>query len=297
MITVFGSLNADLCFEIARCPQAGETIASTSMTMHAGGKGGNQALAAAKAGAQVTFVGAVGSDDLAALALSGLKAAGVDLSGVRRDQGRTGCAAILIDESGDNRIVLSAGANGDVNAAQLLDSDLAKSRFLLMQMEIPEQAVVAAIDLAREAGVRTILNLAPAGPLPPDALRKVDLLVVNESEAEFVAGMCASPSDARSLAAALGTGVIRTLGADGVEACIDGISHRVAGIPVDVVDTTAAGDCFIGVLAAELDAGQEIGAALSRATTASALTCTRRGSQTSLPSTIEVNDFLSLIHA
>lgn len=162
-----------------------------------------------------------------------------------------------------------------------------------MQMEIPAGAVIAAVDLARQAGVRSIVNLAPAAPLPPATLKGIDLLVVNEPEAEVVSEIISCASDAASMARALGTDVIRTLGPLGAEACIAGRVHRVPGLQVRAIDTTGAGDCFIGVLAAELDAGRDADTALRRAVAASALTCTRAGSQSSLPSAAEVDAFLA----
>ncbi|SMD05985.1 ribokinase [Primorskyibacter flagellatus] len=293
MITVFGSLNADLCFDIARCPDAGETLASDGLRTQAGGKGGNQALAAAKAGAAVRFVGAVGADTFGDVALSGLQQAGVDLSGVRRDAAETGCAIVIVEKSGDNRIILNGGANAGVSADQLTRESLQGVSNLVMQMEIPATAVAAAVELAGQAGVRSIVNLAPAMPLPLETLKKIDLLVVNESEAQIVSEIISCASDAASLAHRLGTDVIRTLGPDGAEACVAGTVRHAPGRAVRVVDTTAAGDCFIGVLAAELDAERDFDLALQRAVAASALTCTGPGSQSSLPSAAEVDAFLA----
>lgn len=250
MITVFGSLNVDLCFGIARCPDAGETLASDSLQTQAGGKGGNQALAAAKAGAAVRFVGAVGADSFGQVALAGLQQEGVDLSGVRRNATETGCAIVIVEKSCDNRIILNGGANFEVSADQLTYESLHSVSSLVMQMEIPAGAVIAAVDLARQADVRSIVNLAPAAPLPLETLKKIGLLIVNEPEAEIVAATTSCASDAASLARTLGTDVIRTLGPDGAEACVAGTVHVVPGQPVRAVDTTAAGDCFIGVLAA-----------------------------------------------
>ncbi|MCK0150658.1 ribokinase [Marivita sp. S6314] len=289
MIVVFGSINADLCFELERCPDPGETLASKHFSLGAGGKGANQAVAAALDGAEVMMIGAVGEDALAATALANLETAGVDVTGVKRSASQTGCAAILVEDSGENRIVLDAGANGTVSSTQLDFPALEQASCIVLQLEVPVAETVAAIETASRLGVKTILNLAPAARLPRVILEKVTVLVVNESEAMMLAAMLGTSADAASIGTALGNQVVRTLGASGAEAFSEGNLVTYKGHRVDVVDTTAAGDCFIGVLAAGLDRKLTLHDALPRAIAASALACTKAGSQSALPTHKDIN--------
>ncbi len=282
MITVFGSINLDLIFALDRLPGPGETLLGPDTRIEPGGKGANQAAAAALDGAAVLMAGAVGTDALAEGALAGLRAAGVDLSRVARVQAATGCAAICTDPAGRNLIAVGSGANRLARAGQVEDALLGPGHTLLLQMETDPAETALLIHRAR--GARIILNLAPARTLDDAALRAVDLLVLNEHEAEWLAAELRTGADAASLHHALGAAVVRTLGEQGAEwAATEGAgvlpAHRVA-----VVDTTAAGDCFTGVLAAALDAGAALPHALRRASVAAGLCCARRGSQGSLPS-------------
>ena len=292
MIAVFGSINADFCFEVERCPEAGETLASKRLSIAAGGKGANQAVAAARDGAEVVMIGAVGNDPLSTIALGNLVADGVDLSHLHRTEGQTGCAAIFVESNGENRIILDAGANNSVSNDQLAYAPLSDASCLLLQLEIPIRETIAAIERAARLGIRTILNLAPVAQLPRAILEKVSVLVVNESEAKMLASMLRTSADAASIGTALGNEVIRTLGAAGAEVFSNGELMTFAGHSVNVADTTAAGDCFIGVIAAELDRKSSLSDAVPRAIAASALACTRAGSQSSLPTRTENNSFV-----
>lgn len=283
MIVVFGSINLDLIFRMDALPAPGETLLAESLRTEPGGKGANQAVAAARDGARVALFGAVGRDGFAGEALAGLIDARVDLSGVEQADAPTGVASIVTDAAGRNAIAVAPGANLLARQAAI-PNEAMRGAILLLQMECDRAETAALIFRAHALGARTILNLAPAVDLPEEALRKIHLLVVNESEAEFLARRFAVGPNAAALAARLGCGVVRTLGADGCEAAsVDGAAESVPAYKVNAIDTTAAGDCFVGVLAAALDRGASLKQALQRANVAAALACTRAGSQGSVP--------------
>jgi ribokinase len=291
MIVVFGSVNLDLIFAMPRIPAAGETVLASDLRIEPGGKGANQAVAAARDGARVAMAGAVGRDVLAAGALRLLREAGVDLSRMAETDASTGCAAISVDPAGNNAIAVGSGANRLARADQVEDALLTPATTLVLQMEVPAVETAAMIRRARPPGARIVLNLAPAAALPDDALRMVDLLVANETEAAWLAAQCGCGDDAAALRAALGVDVVRTLGADGVEAATASGPLRLAARAIVPVDTTAAGDCFVGVLAAALDRGASLADALRRANAAAAVCCTRAGSQSSVPTAAEIDAF------
>jgi len=285
---VFGSINLDLIFTVATLPQPGATALGPGYRMAAGGKGANQAVAAARDGAGVALFGAVGRDVFAAPALAELRAAGVDLAGVTASDRPTGCAAVAVDPQGRNLICVASGANAAVTAAQVPQAALRPGGVVLMQMELPLAETEALIARADAAGCRTILNLAPAAGLGPAALGALDLVVVNEGEAAELAaalGLAAAAGAplAVALSAASGAGVIVTLGPDGAVAAEGGQVWQVGALPVRAVDTTGAGDAFVGVLAAALDRGVALPEALHRAAVAGSLACTAAGAQPSAP--------------
>ena len=290
MIVVFGSVNADLIFRLDDLPQPGQTLIAREMVVEPGGKGANQAYAAARDGARTIMAGAVGADSLADTALAGLHDAGVDVARVAIAPGPTGCASICTDRHGRNQIAVASGANAAARAACIDDALLVPGTTVVTQMEVDPAQTAELIRRAHRAGARVVHNLAPAMPIERDALSAVDVLVVNEDEAAWLArDVRSSNADAGSLYEALRVTVVRTLGGAGVEwAGTDG-SGRISAPVVEVVDTTAAGDCFVGVLAAALDRGDALANALRRANAAAALSCTRRGSQRSLPSRDEVD--------
>jgi ribokinase len=290
MISVFGSINLDLIFPLDRLPAPGETVLGPAVRIEPGGKGANQAAAAALDGAQVLMAGAVGQDALAEGALAGLRGAGVDLSRVVRVADATGCAAVCTDGGGRNQIAVGSGANLRVRADQVEDALLQPGHTVLLQMEVPASETEALIR--RNRGARLVLNLAPALPLDIDALRAVDVLVVNEHEAAWLAARLAAAPEAAALRQALGVCVVRTLGAAGVDYAGAEAAGTLAAHRIDGVDTTAAGDCFTGVLAAGLDRGLGLLAALSRANAAAALCCMRTGSQGSIPTAAETEAFM-----
>lgn len=289
MIVVFGSINLDLIFAVPSIPRAGETVLGPETRIEPGGKGANQAVAAARDGAQVAMAGAVGRDAIAEGALRLLREAGVDLSRVVEADAATGCAAIAVDPAGNNAIAVGSGANRLTRAAQVEDALLSPATTLVLQMEVPAAETAALVHRARACGARTVLNLAPAAPLSEEALRNLDVLVLNETESAWLCGQFGCPSTAAALHSRLGAvDVVRTLGGDGAEAATRSGLVRIPARPVAVVDTTAAGDCFVGVLAAALDRGADMPTALHRANVAAALCCARAGSQGSLPNTVEI---------
>jgi ribokinase len=293
MITVFGSLNVDLVTAVERLPGAGETVIGPAYALHPGGKGANQALAARRAGAEVALIGAVGRDAFAEIALSLLAADGVDLAGVARVDAPTGAAFIAVDAAGANQIVVAAGANALASAQALSAMALGKRDVLLLQREVPEAECIAAARLVRKAGGRVILNLAPAGVPAAELLDNLDILIVNEHEAAVLAGALGwgelvPDALAQRVDAERGVACIVTLGADGVVGWHGGVRRRLEAPEVEVVDTVAAGDSFVGAFAAALDAGYGFSSALQRGLAAGSLACTVVGAQPSVPRRAEI---------
>lgn len=287
MIVCFGSINLDLIFAVPALPLAGQTVLGPDMRIEPGGKGANQAVAAARDGARVVFAGCVGHDALADDALRLLRQSGIDIARVQSVERATGCASICVDAEGRNLIAVASGANLAARAAQVEDALLGPSTTLLLQMEVPPPEIEALIRRARKAGARIVLNLAPAGRLAPDALAMLDVLVANEDEAGFLAGLLGCAASATALHRALGVAVVVTLGEHGLDAAAAEGAWRLPAAPVAALDTTGAGDCFTGVLAAALDRGLALPAALARATRAAGLCCTRPGTQGSMPHAAE----------
>lgn len=293
MIVVFGSLNLDLIAWVDSLPQPGQTLAANAFKTEPGGKGANQAVAAARDGARVAMAGCVGDDAFAPAVLTHLRAAGVDLAALKHVPGVTGCALINADATGRNSIVIHDGANGAATADQVPDAWLSPETTLVLQMEVPPLQIANLVRQARQRGCRIVLNLAPAGALPEETLRALDWLVVNEDEAEWLAARFQCKSAAGTLHARLCAGVVRTLGAQGLEAVWPGGACQLPAHRIEVVDSTAAGDCFTGVFAAALDRGLPVNEALARGNAAAALACTRKGSQGSLPASAEIDATLA----
>jgi ribokinase len=278
MILVFGSVNVDLVFPVPRLPGPGETVLGGDYALFGGGKGANQALAARRAGAEVTLVGAVGRDGFAAAALEPLRRAGIDIRLVRTVEQPTGCAAIMVSSSGENMIAVASGANAGVRCDQVPDKLLAPGTMLVAQMEVPPAETAATVRRVRAGGGRSVLNLAPASPIAPELLRDIDLVVANEGEADALG------SDPARVAGLVRQGLVVTRGAAGATAYLAGGRRlSVPALPVVPVDTTGAGDTFVGVLAAALDLGGSLEIALRRATAAAGLACLAHGAQTAMP--------------
>lgn len=292
MVIVFGSINLDLIFNLPNIPRPGETVLGPSTRIEPGGKGANQAVAAARDGGKVVMVGSVGSDALAEGALGLLRSAQVNLERVQAVPASTGCAAIAVDPTGNNAIAVGSGANLATHASQVEDALLSPDATLVLQMEVSAGENAALIARARTAGSRVVLNLAPAASLPEAALRAVDVLVVNETEGAWLAHHLGCGGAAKDLRERLGgVAVVLTRGGAGADvASTDGIWHQPATM-IQAIDTTAAGDCFVGVLANRLDRNEPLRRAVGRASAAAALCCTRRGSQGSIPSAAETDRF------
>jgi ribokinase len=276
-VAVVGSINVDLVARCARLPEPGETVRADDFDYIPGGKGANQAVAAARLGASVRMVACVGSDALATLAQSGLDDAGVDLTGVAQAEAAdTGMALIVVDDAGENQIVVVPGANGELRPDAVRAADPAGFDAVLCQLEIPDEPLAEA---ARLAGGLFCVNAAPARPVPAEVLGRADLVVVNRHELDALAEM--------PRLAAL------TLGAEGAVLLEDGEEvAREAPPHVDAVDGTAAGDAFTACLVVSLLEGRDREEALRRACAAGAIAASRLGAQPSLPTAAEVDEIL-----
>jgi ribokinase len=296
-VVVVGSLNMDLVARVPRLPIAGETLPGSGFAQVPGGKGANQAVAAARLGANVAMIGRVGMDANGATLRAGLEAEGIECTALGVSATTpTGVALIVVDDVGRNSIVIVAGSNGELTPADIArhNAVLAASDVVVCQLETPQETVAAALAAGRRLGKTVILNPAPAtGPLPADWLPLVDYLIPNEVEAAALTGLpIRSPQDAAAAALALrrqgARNVVITLGAQGVLAALDSsLVHREAP-RVTAIDTTAAGDTFIGAFAAQLAQRASVDAALCFAQHAAALSVTRAGAQPSIPRRAEV---------
>lgn len=296
-IFVVGSLNVDQRLDVAVLPAPGETVMASTGAFAAGGKGGNQAVAAARAGAHVVMLGVLGDDAHGTQVLEALHGAGVDTSHVRTtDAAPTGLAIVTVDTHGENSIVVASGANAQFRVSDI-DAGLSVMRagdILLLQLETPAAIVSHAARVARRLGGRVVLNLAPVPREVDGLLDNVDVLVVNEHELRGLADLKSLDESGierlvLELSDLLGVIVVCTAGADGAYSADDGRLGRVDAPTVDVVDTTAAGDTFVGYLAASLaDRPEDLPAALIAAARASALTVTRRGSMDAIPTASEL---------
>lgn len=285
MIVVFGSLTVDLITPVERLPTRGETVVGGSYTLVQGGKGANQALAAALGaadGQRVAMVGTVGSDAWGKVALERLRAAGVDLSNIAKGRGHTACGFISVDGDGQTLITVSPGANMETRADALT---IGGGDWLVMQTEVTLGENWRALAKAKAAGAKAVLNLAPAMPVEPAVLAQLDMLIVNQPEAQLIGSVLGIGSSehlviAREIAKAYDLTCIATLGEHGSVAIeANGHGWRVGRIDVNVVDTTGAGDAYVGYLVAALDRGVALPEAMRFASTGASLSCETRGAQ------------------
>jgi ribokinase len=291
LICVVGSANIDLTFRANRLPRPGETVFGTAYSQSFGGKGANQAVAAARLGARVAFVGRVGADEFGRATRDQLAREGIDVTRLLTDADRpTGTAAILVDDAGENAIVGVPGANLGLTPQDVRDAAnlLRASTILLAPCETMIETIAEAFRIAHDAGVLCVLNPAPARELPAELLRAVDVLVPNETELRQLTGRPTdSLEDAAAAAGVLGADgqchVLVTLGARGVLVVKPAGWKHIPGVPVSAVDTTGAGDAFCGALAAFIADGDSVYAAARKANRAAALSVTRSGTQLSFP--------------
>jgi ribokinase len=295
-VVVVGSSNIDLVMKMPRLPRVGETVTDATFVQAFGGKGANQAVGAARAGGEVSFVGSVGDDAYGAQVRGNLEADGIDTRFVFTEPGiASGTALILVGGGGENYISVAPGANYRLTPARVDSAHEAieAASIVITQCEIPPDTLEHVVALAARLGKPVLLNLAPARPLGGDALSKLSILAVNETEAEFLTGLkVASDRDVEEAAVALlargPKTVVLTLGARGAYVAGDGVRALVTGYPVEAVDTTAAGDVHCGALAVALVEGRPVVEAVRFANAAAALSVTRLGAQPSAPRRNEI---------
>jgi ribokinase len=297
-ITVIGSANMDVVGRVPRLPREGETVLGTTLMHSPGGKGANQAVAAARAGSEVYFVGRIGSDEYADPLRQSLESAGVSLTYLRVDAGYpTGVALIMVDDEGNNLIAVLPGANGqvsvdDVDAAR---DAIGRSAVVVLQLEIPLDTVMHAATVAREMGARVVLNPAPAQALKPELLQMVDVIVPNQEEVGRLSGLGAPTDPAGAARVLLGAGpgaVIVTLGSLGATVVTREGETAVPAMRARAVDTTGAGDAFVGNLAHSLAEGMSLREATRFAGAAASLSVQKEGAQPAMPALSETEVLL-----
>lgn len=298
-VLVVGSINMDLVIRAPRFPQPGETVIGEEFGTFPGGKGANQAVAARRLGAEVRMIGKVGNDSFGLKLREGLAQEGVDVSGVSiSDNQSTGVALIVVDQNGQNSIVVSSGANMSLSPQDLgeHEEDFSWARVVLFQLESPLETVLEGIKLAREKGAYVILNPAPARSLPQEIWKEVDLLVPNETEAAILANNSLQSLDPEKAAREfIRKGVKEVIVSLGEKGCLYASSHKVISRPafnVQAVDSTGAGDAFVGALSVGMALGWKMEKSIAFASASGALAVTKKGAQSSLPLREEVEEFL-----
>ena len=290
-IVIVGSVNTDMVISADHFPLPGETLMGTNFMTNFGGKGANQAVAAARMGGQTVFIGKVGNDNFGTSIISNLESEGINVSHLYTTQETsTGVALITTIPSGENSIIVNAGANGQLTADDVRDSEevIAEAGTVLMQLETPVAALTEAAKLGKKHGAFTVLNPAPASPLPHELLENIDLLIPNETEASSISGVEIKDESTamEAISAIQGMGVknvIITVGSKGAIAKVDGKMIMVPAFKVKAIDTTAAGDTFCGALCVALSEGKDIEAAIRFGNKASSVSVTRKGAQLSIP--------------
>jgi ribokinase len=294
-VVVVGSTNVDVVYRVARLPQPGETVPGRGVSQGFGGKGANQAVMAARLGAKVTMISAVGDDAWGAAALGNFREQGVDCAFVRTVPGPTGNAAIFVDDAAQNVIVVVPGANALVTAEQVRSASevIAKADVVVAQLETPIETTLEAFRLARAALLPTLLNPAPAAPLPDELLTLTSVCIPNESELQSLTGLPTDSDEeattaARALCRRGPTAVMLTRGAKGALLVQQDLVRKIPALKVNAVDPTAAGDAFVGTLAFALGLGEGPESAAQMACVVAAMTVTKAGAQASFPSREEI---------
>lgn len=289
-IVVVGSANMDIVFTVERIPQPGETVLASSTAKYPGGKGLNQAVAAARAGFPTRFVGALGSDEHGEELLATMRGAGIDSRDVRRVPGASGQAFIVVGESAENTIIVASGANGSVTRLSAVErTSVASAAVLLMQLELPLDVVVESARLAHDSDTEVILNAAPATVLPDSLMDHVDFLIVNEHEACLL-GDSPKPLEASERLASRVPQLVVTLGREGSVVYQGGnLTSRVPARNVKAVDTTGAGDTYCGAFAAAIAERQTLDSAIAFATAAAALSVQTLGAVPSIPTREQID--------
>ena len=298
-IVVVGSINMDLVAEVARMPRPGETIVGSKVSHIPGGKGANQAVAASRTGVPTIMIGALGSDAFADTLLEFLGSERMDISLITRVEGSSGTALITLDDSGENSIIIIAGANHLVSTTTLSEFEFASTDVLLLQNEVPEEINAHAARCAQLSGAKVILNPAPYRRPSEEICQNTNILVVNETEVSQLIDQPALSMTVHRIAELLAAGagpvpgIIVTLGSEGLLARMDGEVIRVEGHRVQARDSTGAGDCFCGTLAASIARGQGVLDALDYASAAAALSVQRLGAGPGMPYHDEILEFLA----
>lgn len=299
-ILVVGSSNTDMIIKLGRIPRPGETLLGGQFVTAAGGKGANQAVAAARSGGDVTFVARVGRDMFGDQAVAGFKADKINTRHIQRDtKTPSGVALIFVAESGENSIAVASGSNAKLLPKDIQNAEAAfkNARMLVMQLETPLPTIAAAARLAKKHKIPVILNPAPAAPLAPSLLKLVSIITPNETEAELLTGIKVTDDEtaekaARALLSQGVQNVIITLGSKGAYLCNNETARLIPGFKVKAVDTTAAGDTFNGALAVALSENQPLADAVRFANAAAAISVTRLGAQPSAPTRKEIETFI-----
>ncbi|WP_447949600.1 ribokinase [Microbacterium aurum] len=285
-VTVVGSANIDLVYRVAQIPEPGETVSAASLALHPGGKGLNQAVAAQRAGADTAFIASIGADDHGDMLRTVIDSEGLDATNVRRAASPTGTAIVTTDDSGENNIVILAGANAELTT--LTDADIALIRasdVLVLQLEVPDSVVFEAADIAHRAGTTVVLNPAPVRTVAEELLRRADILIANEHEAAQL------HVDGLNIPC-----IVTTLGSAGATVTIaNEQAVEIPARPTRAVDTTGAGDTFVGTFAAEIAFGTGYEAAARRASIAGSLAVETRGAVPSIPTRQAVDDALAAL--
>ena len=299
-ITVIGSSNTDMVVMTSHFPAPGETILGGEFLMNAGGKGANQAVAAAKCGGEVFFIGKVGQDIFGENAVKNIQKEGIDVSGISTDpDAASGVAQIIVDKKGENSIVVAPGANLKLNRSDIdhVIELIEQADIVLMQLEIPVDTILYTAKKAHKLGKKVILNPAPATSLPDELFEYLYMITPNESETELLTGIKVTDQSSATKAAEVlkkrgVENVIITMGSKGAFVSTDNVNEIVPSYEVKAVDTTAAGDCFNGVLAVGLGKGMDIIESVRFANRAASIAVTRAGAQVSLPTRAEVENSL-----